>query len=248
MYAIQPGTKQQYPTQTAKSAILTRDILAVDGASALVREDEPKVRLLSDAERQALLTEFLRTRPTATGDLWVFAYGSLIWNPALRVAEHRIADIRGWHRSFCLSMAVGRGTPDEPGLVLGLDQGGSCRGVAYRIAEPDIGSELPILWNREMLIGGYRPSWVDVSGRDGKTFGEAIAFTIDRGHEHYAGGLAQHEKIRRIATAAGSWGSSADYLFRTIDGLREHGIRDDEVERTGNLVGAAISEDLRAAA
>lgn len=172
----------------------------------------------------------------------------LIFDTLSTLAERRVAEVCGWHRSFCLSMAVGRGTPDEPGLVLGLDRGGVCEGVAYRIAERDIASELPILWSREMLIGGYNPTWVDVIGDDGEKFGVAIAFTIDRAHDNYAGSLPQYEKVRRLATAEGSWGSSADYLFRTIGGLREHGIRDMEMERLGDLVDAASFEELGEAA
>lgn len=246
MYTVQSITKHTVPTPPTRSPILTRDLLAAGGATTLVRQDELSVCLLSDVERQASLAEFMKTRPT--GDLWIFAYGSLVWNPALRVAERRIAQVRGWHRSFCLSMAVGRGTPDEPGLVLGLDRGGVCDGVAYRIAERDVASELPILWSREMLIGGYNPTWVDVIGDDGEKFGAAIAFMIDRDHEHYAGGLPQHEKIRRLASAKGSWGSSADYLFRTIGGLREHGIRDKEMEQFGDLVGSSTFEAFDEAA
>lgn len=246
MHSIRLSTKHTVPATTARPSILTRELLAAGGATTLVRQDEPGVRLLSDAERRESLALFMKTRPT--GDLWIFAYGSLVWNPALRVAEHRGAHIQGWHRSFCLSMAVGRGTPDEPGLVLGLDRGGACDGVAYRIAEPDIASELPILWSREMLIGGYNPTWVDVIGNDGEKFGVAIAFTIDRDHEHYAGNLSQQEKVRRLGRAVGSWGSSTDYLLRTIDGLREHGIQDEEMERLGDLVDAIRCEELDEAA
>lgn len=246
MYTVQSITNHTISTTPTRPPVLTRELLAAGGATTLVRQDEPGVRLLSDAERRASLAEFMKHRPA--GDLWIFAYGSLVWNPALRVAERRVAEVRGWHRSFCLSMAVGRGTPDEPGLVLGLDRGGVCEGVAYRIAERDIASELPILWSREMLIGGYKPTWVDVIGDDDEKFGAAIAFTIDRDHEHYAGALPQHEKVRRLATAEGSWGSSADYLFRTIGGLREHGIRDVEMERLGSLVETITLEELDEAA
>lgn len=211
----------------------------------LVRQDEPGARLRSDAQREASLARFMAARPA--GDLWIFAYGSLVWNPAMRIAERRLAVICGWHRSFCLSVAVGRGTPAEPGLVLGLDRGGVCQGIAYRIAERDIGLELPILWNREMLIGGYTPIWVEAIGGDGRTLGSAISFAIDHDHEHYAGGLPQDERIRRLATAKGSWGSSADYLFRTIRSLRQYGIHDEEMERLGDLVTARSCGCLHAA-
>jgi glutathione-specific gamma-glutamylcyclotransferase len=240
MCTVLPTIKRTIPFPE-RPAILTRELLAAGSATILGGQDEPGVHMRSDAERKESLAKFMKSRPT--GDLWIFAIGSLVWNPALRVAERRVAEVRGWHRSFCLSMAVGRGTPSDPGLVLGLDRGGACKGVAYRIAKRDVVSELPILWNREMLIGGYNPTWVDLIGEDGEKFGAAIAFTIDQDHKHYVGTLTQDEKIRRLATAEGSWGSSAEYLFRTIGGLREHGIRDVEIERLGDLVDSITLEE-----
>lgn len=239
------STKHVNYTLPAQPPILTRELLAA-GAEAVAHHDKSQVHLLSETERDASLTRFMRKRPA--GDLWVFAYGSLVWNPAMRVAERRVARVQGWHRSFCLSMAVGRGTPQEPGLVLGLDRGRACDGLAYRIAEQDIASELPILWRREMLVGGYIPTWLDVTAKDGESFGSAITFVIDRTHANYAGSLPRNEKVCRLATAAGTWGSSSDYLFRTIAGLREHGIRDQEVEHLGDLVNAIALEDMDEAA
>lgn len=234
------------PRPAPCAPVLTRALLATGGATALAAHGEPATPLLSEAERRTSLDQFMRVQPP--GDVWVFAYGSLIWNPALRVSERRQAHVRGYHRSFCLSTAVGRGTPQEPGLVLGLEPGGVCHGVAYRIAGRDVASELPILWNREMLIGGYDPAWLDLFDVDGEKFARAIAFTIDRGHRNYAGDLPEEERVRRIAAAAGSWGSSADYLFRTIGSLREHRIHDAEIERLGDRVGTASFEPRSAAA
>lgn len=224
--------------------ILTRELLVTGEASRLIQKDAPNVGLLTDAERQVSLSTFLEMRPS--GDLWIFGYGSLIWNPALRIAERKIASIQGWHRSFCLSMPVGRGTPESPGLVLALDRGGHCNGVAYRIAEMDVQSELQILWGREMLIGGYNPIWIDVSDIEGHKFGTAIAFAIDEYHHLHAGHLSRREKTQRLAMATGEWGSSADYLFRTIDGLRANQIADAELETFGHLVARSMSDFLKA--
>jgi cation transport protein ChaC len=118
MCTAAPTTKLTIPPPERPS-ILTRELLAAGGATILAGRDKPGVRLRSDVERKESLVEFMTSRPA--GDLWIFAIGSLVWNPALRVAERRIAEVRGWHRSFCLSMAVGRGTPDEPGLGLRLN-------------------------------------------------------------------------------------------------------------------------------
>lgn len=246
MHMAQSTTRDRPAGLPAQAPLLTRELLAAGYATHLLHQDEPAVRLLSDAERAASMAGFMAARPS--GDLWIFAYGSLVWNPAMRIAECHAAEIQGWHRAFCLSTLVGRGTPQQPGLVLGLERGGACRGVAYRIAEEDIASELAILWSREMLLGGYHPIWVDVVGNDGKKFGVAISFAIDASHEHYAGHLSQDEKIRRLSTARGSWGSSADYLFQTIRGLREHGICDVEMERLGHMVSEEQGKDLREAA
>jgi len=100
-------------------------------------------------------------------DIWVFGYGSLMWNPAFHYLERRPALLHGWHRSFCLWTPLGRGSPDAPGLVLGLDRGGSCCGIAYRIAAADRDTELALLWQREMVADGYTPRWAAVRCREG---------------------------------------------------------------------------------
>lgn len=218
--------------------VLSRQTLADGGAVALVTRDDPDARILTEEERRASLAGFMASRPA--GDVWIFAYGSLIWNPAIETAERRVAAVEGWHRTFCLSMSAGRGTPARPGLALGLDDGGACLGVAYRLAERDVASELEVLWRREMLLGGYRPEWVELIGGDGTVFGHGVAFVIDASHRHYVGEIPLRATIQRLATAEGSWGSAADYLFRTVEGLRSHGIEDSELERVGALVEAAM--------
>ena len=155
------------------------------------------------------------------------------------VAERKIALIEGWHRRFCLSMTAGRGTVAQPGLALGLDHGEVCTGVAYRIAENNLQSELPLLWRREMLFGGYIPRWVEIRDIGGRSAGSAITFTIDTQHRHYAGGLSRRDIVQRLSTAAGSWGTAANYLFSTINALRFHDIRDVDMEYIGAHVAAA---------
>lgn len=99
--------------------------------------------------------------------VWVFGYGSLMWNPAFHFADRVPGTIHGWHRSFCLSAPVGRGSVDQPGLMLALDRGGSCRGFAFRIEPQKVQSETRILWRREMISGGYVPRWVSVRTSEG---------------------------------------------------------------------------------
>lgn len=214
--------------------VLSRAFLADGGAESLIRREAPNVKVSDAAERATSLEAFMQSRPS--GDLWVFAYGSLIWNPAMKTVESRRAHLDGWHRSFCLSMLAGRGSANCPGLALGLEPGGHCAGVAYKIGEEDITTELPLLWQREMLLGGYLPKWVELKTEGGDVFGKAIAFVIDESDDLYAGNLSLAAITWRLGTASGSWGSSADYLFRTRSALRARGISDPYIDRLDCLV------------
>lgn len=216
--------------------VLTRELLQSGAIDTMVARAVPGLRLLTPEERAASLRAILDARPP--GDVWLFAYGSLIWNPTIEAAERRAARVDGWHRAFCLSVMMGRGTVENPGLVLGLDEGGECSGVAFRIAEDMVESELAVIWQREMLSGAYVPRWLDVHDRGGRRFGSAIAFTVDRAGRNYAGGLAADEVVRRLATATGLLGSSAEYLFQTCDGLRAHGMADDTLDSLAESVRA----------
>jgi cation transport protein ChaC len=208
---------------------LTREMIDAGAIDVMVARDAPAVRILSDAERRESLLRTLAGKPR--GDVWLFGYGSLIWNPTVRFDERRVARVTGWHRAFCLATPAGRGSVDNPGLVLGLDEGGDCDGVAFRIPGEVVEAELATLWKREMLSAAYVPRWLDLLDGEDRQFGSAIAFTIDRGGQHYAGHLARDLVIRQLATAAGALGSSADYLFRTCEGLRAHGIPDTDLDR-----------------
>lgn len=207
-----------------KTHLLTRELIESGGIDAMVARDAPTLRVLSETERTASLRATLDARPP--GDAWLFAYGSLIWNPTIHAVESRTAWIDGWHRAFCLSTPLGRGTVENPGLTLGLDEGGRCAGVALRIAEEVLERELTLLWRREMLSGAYVPRWVDLLDQDGARFGGAITFTVNRTSHQYAGGLPSEETVRRLATACGAIGSAAEYLFATCEGLRARGIPD----------------------
>ena len=209
---------------------ITRETLQDDAMRRMMAACAPNMRLLSEAERAASLAATLAQRPPGADGVWLFAYGSLIWNPALHFDERRFARVHGWRRSFCLSTHAGRGTPANPGLVLGLDRGGACTGAAFHVPEALVRGELDLLWRREMLSGSYQPRWVRVRGPDGAPFGMAVAFTIDRAGENYAGALGRDDVVRRLASAAGALGSSAEYLFRTRDGLRSLGIVDPGIE------------------
>jgi len=184
-------------------------------------------RALNDEQLSASLTETLAARPKGAG-WWVFAYGSLLWNPLFPVAEMRPASLRGLHRRFCLWSVASRGTPENPGLVLGLERGGACRGVALRLPAPLALDELHLLWRREMVVGAYRPRWVHLdAGGHALT---ALTFVVHRDHPQYAGRLPPAKEAAVIAAARGAFGASADYLERTRVALVSHGIVDPYLE------------------
>ena len=136
--------------------------------------------------------------------VWVFGYGSLIWNPAFHFTDRVVGTVYGFHRRFCLWTHLGRGCPERPGLVLGLERGGSCRGVAYHIAPDAAMEELDIVWRREMLSDAYVPRWVAV--RTPMATVRAITFTINHAHERYARDLSDDEAAAAIAGASGFLG------------------------------------------
>ncbi|PPC77338.1 gamma-glutamylcyclotransferase [Pokkaliibacter plantistimulans] len=216
-------------TNPSHPHVLDRLLMESGGVEAMVARDSPGHRILTEQEREVSLQATLASRPA--GDVWLFAYGSLIWNPTIHHAEKRVGTIHDWHRSFCLSVTAGRGSPSQPGLVLALDHGGSCTGVAYRL-EPQLAEpELRMLWRREMVSGAYIPRWLPVADVAGNRFGHALAFTIDHAGQQYAGDLCESEIVRRLSLAAGALGSAADYLFHTCEGLRQSGIDDGELEQ-----------------
>lgn len=169
-------------------------------------------------------------------DVWVFAYGSLIWNPAFHFVERRLGRIFGYHRRFCLWTYLGRGTVQRPGLMLGLDRGGSCQGLFYRIAAAAVEEELTLLWRREMITAAYRPTWV--RGRTAAGPVRALAFTINHRHQRYTGKLDEPAVVDALAEAEGPIGRCADYLFNTHDHLQALDIHDPQLARLCHLVRA----------
>lgn len=167
-------------------------------------------------------------------DVWVFGYGSLMWKPGFEFVEARPALLHGWHRSFCIYSHRYRGTPERPGLVLGLDRGGSCRGMVYRIARSRALEVLDYLWDREMVNGVYTPRIMDLGTPGGRL--SCHAFTADRGHYQYAGGLDDGEMVRLIRQGVGKGGDNRDYLANTVRHLEELGIPDRALHRLLALI------------
>lgn len=215
---------------------LTRDMILSDSIRALVQASDPTARLLTPEEQHASIDALL-SEHGAGGDVWLFAYGSLIWNPLIHYAERCIGTVHGYHRCFCLWTHVGRGTAAKPGLVLGLERGGACRGVVFRIAAAEVRQELEVLWRREMLTGAYAPRWVTAATDQGPV--RAIAFLINHDHPRYAGRLPEERVVAAIAEAQGPLGACATYLFNTVAHLEELGIRDRRLTRLRDRVAAA---------
>jgi cation transport protein ChaC len=166
-----------------------------------------------------------------TDDLWVFAYGSLIWRPCFPSIERRLVTVHGYHRSLCIWSHDHRGSPEMPGLVFGLKRGGCCRGVAYRIAAEHVPETFQALWTREMLTGAYRPSWVSCDSRGESV--RALVFLLNRDCREYAGSLPDDHLLAVVKRAVGVSGPCLEYVLQTDLALRAHGIGDG---RLGALV------------
>ena len=192
-------------------------------------------RVLDDEQLSRSLTATLAQKPKGAG-WWVFAYGSLLWNPVFPVAEMRVARLHGFHRRFCLWSLANRGTPDCPGLVLGLERGGACLGVAMRLPAPLALDELHLLWRREMVVGSYQPRWVTLQAGERELI--ALTFIVERAHPQYAGNLSVERQAEAFANACGAFGTSADYLERTRVALVAHGIVDPYLEKLAAEVAA----------
>jgi len=171
------------------------------------------------------------------GDMWFFAYGSLIWKPACDFVEIRTGVVRGWHRAFCLGWNTRfRGSEQNPGLMLALDRGGACKGVAYRLPPDAIEANLKKLFEREM---GWKPSpfpprWVDVVTGERRI--RALTFCIDRNSGRYVTGLTEPELAVVLAKAVGGRGSMAEYLYNTVTHLEQLGIHDPHLWRLQEMV------------
>lgn len=181
------------------------------------------------------------------GDFWIFAYGSLIWNPGFDFVEERLGTVSGWHRSFCLGwIRLYRGCAERPGVMLALDAGGSCRGAAFRLPPDAVEKNLLNIIRREHPIkGSYIPArWVTVRGQGDPL--RAIAFPIDRKSDGYLSDLTEAEVVESLATAAGERGSMAEYLHSTVSHLQDRGIHDRYLWHLQELVAARIEAALPA--
>lgn len=199
----------------------------------------PHIVFVSTAEHEAVVRTVLSDAPP--GDVWIFAYGSLIWNPACDFVEQRNGWARGWHRAFCLGWDKWfRGSEAQPGLMLSLDRGGQCNGVAYRLPADAVESNLVRLFERELRLrpSAHWPRWVNVNTAAGPL--RALTFAIDRNGGRYVAGLSIDEIADALASAVGHRGSMAEYLYNTVRHLHELGIRDRHLWRLQEMVAERI--------
>ena len=168
---------------------------------------------------------------TAGGELWVFGYGSLMWRTGFDYLERRQAKLIGARRALCVYSHIHRGTPERPGLVLGLDRGGSCRGVAFRVASEKASATISYLQERELVTRVYKEAVRPVELLDGaKERVQALCFLVDRSHPQYTGVLPLEDQLRLVRQGHGHSGANPEYVRETVRHMRQLGIRDETLE------------------
>ena len=174
----------------------------------------------------------------ANEDLWVFAYGSLMWRPDFPFVERVEARLLGAHRALCVYSFVHRGTPERPGLVLGLDHGGTCRGIAYRVSAGDRADAVAYLRKREQVTSVYRevirPIWLR---RKPELRVPGLCYMVDRGHPQYAGRLSLEQQLHHVRQGHGISGANRDYVTATVAALEQLGYRETELHLLAQMLG-----------
>ena len=170
-------------------------------------------------------------------DLWVFGYGSLMWRPGFEFEERVQARLIGEHRALCVYSFVHRGTPEKPGLVLGLDRGGACRGIAFRVAERNRAATVAYLREREQVTSVYREVkrsvWLENEARQRVS---ALVYVVDRGHVQYAGRLSLAEQLRHVQQGHGQSGVNRDYVVATVKAIEAAGFRDGRLHQLAMML------------
>jgi cation transport protein ChaC len=227
------------PKRHSEALSLTRDLAALACRPVEDSGPTPGLAYLIDGELQVEVKNFLSAAPTGFSARWLFAYGSLLWTPECEVGETRNAVVHGWHRSFCLRVFRFRGTIERPGLMMSLDKGGQCHGIVFRLTG-NIEKSLEKLFRREVVTKPpvQYPRWLTAKTTEGAV--RALGFVVNRQSPRYAGKLSLGEVASVIATAAGHWGSCAEYLCETVTKLEQFGIHDRNLWSLQKLVADAI--------
>jgi cation transport protein ChaC len=182
-------------------------------------------------------TKTLSEAELSKGDLWVFGYGSLMWRPGFEFIAQAQARLIGEHRALCVYSFDHRGTPEKPGLVLGLDRGGACRGIAFRVAAKRRSDTVEYLRSREQTTNVYREVvrsvWLENEARQRVS---ALAYVVDRGHVQYAGRLSLTEQLRYVHQGHGRSGNNRDYVLSTVASIEKQGFRDPQLHQLAMML------------
>jgi cation transport protein ChaC len=218
-----------------------QDVSAVEETTVLTREfllkadcktsfgDIDEALFWSCEKRAASLSATLACRPDQS-PVWIFGYGSLMWNPIFEAAEVAPGRLEGWHRAFCLRLIAGRGTVTAPGRMLALKEGGSTSGLAFRLPESRLHDELELLWKREMITGCYLPTWCELELEDGRNV-TALVFIMDPRHPLYETDSCRSTIAPLIAQASGPLGTNAQYLYALEQELGKRGMQEAALTR-----------------
>lgn len=233
------GSRRSTRRLEADALALTEDLIARLGQCPPELALSPADQKFEDEDYRGMLKALLAER--ARDQLWLFAYGSLMWRPACPDCERRPARLRGYHRRFCLWMRRYRGTPERPGLMLALDHGGECRGLALRLDAGDAERHLEQVLRRELVLKppAYRPRWLSLETGQGPIM--ALGFVIDRTSPRYTGALEDHKVAEILAGAIGHAGTGAEYLLRTVRELEQIGCRDRRLWRLQAMVAERLT-------
>ena len=228
------------PSDSSKpeSPGITREMLQNWRVASLARERDGAEASIASEDQLLESRRLVIADDADVSDFWVFGYGSLIYNPIIEHSHRAIASIYGYHRRFCLWTKIGRGSPDCPGLVLSLDRGGSCKGVAFRLNPQNAIAELDLLWRREMMTMAYRPRLISLHTDIGLKRG--LAFVANPARPAYAQPMPFEATVEVVAHAAGFNGPCREYLYDTVKGMQACGIRDRQLEK----LAAAVQQRL----
>ncbi|SUX39088.1 Uncharacterized protein involved in cation transport [Cedecea davisae] len=218
--------------------VLTRDFLMKADCKTAFGAIEESL-LWTPEQRSASLAATLACRPDQS-PVWLFGYGSLMWNPAFEFEESAPGTLVGWHRAFCLRLTAGRGTACRPGRMLALKEGGRTTGLAYRLPEAILEEELTLVWKREMITGCYLPTWCKLELDDGRTV-NVLVFIMDPRHPLYEADTRAETIAPLIGSASGPLGTNAQYLFSLEQEMKNRGMQDDRMSELANQVRAWLN-------
>jgi len=213
-----------------KDQKISRESL-LNGYIQQLAESRPgAINLMPDDVREKLVRDTIANAPDKS-EFRIFAYGSLIWNPAIEIESTYRCSISGYHRSFCFWTVLGRGCEDQPGLMMGLESGGRCDALAYSIPQDKLEVELDLLMRREMMSSVYKPTWVKATYEDQHSHvgADVLAFVVDPDNDRYCKDLDEETLVRTLALAEGPIGKNCDYLYQLVEHLEALGYEDPEM-------------------